>query len=91
MSFLSLHVCVRWARGRYGGLVENVRKTYEGGGGSSSNIRKCAKGVKNRQIWAYVLFEWPPRCKLCIREFNLSKMETAALKSHMKYQKHRAS
>ena len=28
------------------------------------------------------------KCKLCRREFNLSNMGTAALKSHMKYQKH---
>ena len=29
-----------------------------------------------------------PRCKLCSRELNLSNMGTAALKSHMKYQKY---
>ena len=27
------------------------------------------------------------RCKLCRREFNLINMETAVLKSHIKYQK----
>ena len=31
------------------------------------------------------------RLKLCGREFNLPNMGTAALKSHLKYQKHRAS
>ena len=31
------------------------------------------------------------RLKFFVREFNLPNMGTAALKSHLKYQKHRAS
>ena len=42
--------------------VKNVRKTYEEGAGileTYESIQSGGGGDKNRQIWAYVLFEWP--------------------------------
>ena len=64
----SVCICMCVWKGREGMGVEglkNVRKTYEWGGGLLEMYESVQGGsggrggVKNCQIWAYVLFEWP--------------------------------
>ena len=55
ISFLSVYVCV-WV---VGWIMYVKRTKREGVFSKRKKAYKGEEGVKNRQIWAHVLFEWP--------------------------------